>query len=121
MENNYLIDTISRLTKKIKTHEFEIRMTENSLVSHNFIVQIGGQTACSKTLDDGRTVADVEITHIPSLWNERGVSEILSIEWKSLSGKTIKPEVYSRREWHTKELEAAQETLSFLSERLAEA
>ena len=121
MKNTYLIETISILTKKIKTHEFEIRMTENSLVSHNFIVEIGALTACSKTLDDGRIVADVKSTNIPSSWTKEGVAELLAIEWKSMNGKIIKPEVYSRREWHTKELEDAKETLSFLSERLAEA
>lgn len=100
--NDFINEILSEANETIKNCIFELRMSKNSIVKHNTIMQVGAMTVHNKN-----GFAAVGSTRNPSRFCADGVKEISKINFTNGNGDTLKAQAVSYKDWYRNELKKA--------------
>jgi|GEM_PF-5842700 len=89
------------LEQKLEGYKRQLEMSENCLISHQYIVEVGAYTI---GLDaEGKT--ELVIEDYPSQFTSEAVKQIKAISFTDKRGNKVEPEVYFYKDWYMEKIE----------------
>tara|TARA_R100001443_G_scaffold27617_1_gene40812 strand:+ start:269 stop:637 length:369 start_codon:yes stop_codon:yes gene_type:complete len=113
---NELLKTIERTKESINLLKHELKMSKGVLLSHNFVVEVGAFTMCSKWNDERQCKLlhySNKPYHLVSKWNQNGVDEIVKILKDEGEDREIK--VYFYKEYYKEKIERLENFIKSLN------
>jgi len=93
---------MKNLEQKLAGYKRQLEMSENSIVSHQYIVEVGAYTIALDS--EGKT--ELVTKDYPSQFTENALKQIKDISFSDGRGNKVEPEVYFYKDWYLDQIES---------------
>lgn len=94
----------------------QLKMSEGTLVSHNYILTCGAYTIESEEREGGGFIAGLTLKTFPSQWTKEGAEDIIGRhDFKTKDGSRAVVEAVPYKEWYTQQVESLKKTIEALT------